>query len=57
MHERGFKVINDLNDVSCTVFRSLLSLQKECENISLALFGEGTPSFMKSHFSLEEKKI
>lgn len=26
-------------------------------NISLALFGEGTPSFTKSHFSLEEKKI
>lgn len=36
--------------------RSLHSLQKGCENISLALFGEGTPNFMKSHFSLEGKK-
>lgn len=56
MHKRGFKVRNDLNYVSCTVFRSLCFLQKGCENSYLALFGEGTPNFMKSHLSLEVKK-
>lgn len=56
MHERGFKVINDLNHVSCTAFKSLHYLQKGCENISLALFGEGTPSFYEIPFLFRGKK-